>query len=238
MSDKVCKTDTVRTRSVNIPKTDALIWDTVVDTLSNSQIFKESFKKELLGTNVSYAVSKTEKRALEKEHKKRFKELQKIRTARSSALAQGLLDKKDIKDIQRIFDENERELKTKIEQISTQMSENEESKKWVDWVNKFGEKIDTLKSTELSLSEKKQFLEGVLDKIMVKTVDHDKHQFHLQFKLPYVNDDLEYDLVKGRKTNFRPKDGRKSQKLTLSNTDRRRKYLPADIKKKQMKSAN
>ena len=238
MSDKVCKTDTVRTRSVNIPKTDALIWDTVVDTLSNSQIFKESFKKELLGTNVSYAVSKTEKRALEKEHKKRFKELQKIRSARSSALAQGLLDKKDIKDIQRIFDENERELKTKIEQISTQMSENEESKKWVDWVNKFGEKIDTLKSTELSLSEKKEFLEGVLDKIMVKTVDHDKHQFHLQFKLPYVNDDLEYDLVKGRKTNFRPKDGRKSQKLTLSNTDRRRKSLPADIKKKQMKSAN
>ena len=133
------------------------------------------------------------KRALEKEHKKRFKELQKIRTARSSALAQGLLDKKDIKDIQRIFDENERELKTKIEQISTQMSENEESKKWVDWVNKFGEKIDTLKSTELSLSEKKQFLEGVLDKIMVKTVDHDKHQFHLQFKLPYVNDDLDAD---------------------------------------------
>lgn len=237
MNDKVCKTDTVRTRSVNIPKTDALIWDAVLDTLSNSHIFKESFKEEFLGTNVSHAVSKTEKRALEKQHKKRLEELQKIRSARSNALAQGLLDKKDIKDIQRIFDENEREIKTKIEQITAQMSNNEESRKWVDWVNKFGEKIDTLKNAELSLSEKKQFLEGVLDKIMVKTIDHDKHQFHIQFKLPYVNDDLEYDLVKGNKTNFRPKNGKKSLKVTLSNTDgRRRQFSHAHIKKKLTKS--
>ena len=146
MSDKICKTDTVRTRSVNIPKTDTLIWDTVIETLSNSHIFKESFKRELLGKNVSYALSKSEKRSLEKEYKKRLDELQQIRGARSSALAQGILDSKDIKDIQRIFDDNEREIKTKIEQISTQISDNEESRKWVDWVNKFGEKIDTLKS--------------------------------------------------------------------------------------------
>lgn len=232
MSGKICKTDTVRPRSINIPKTDDLIWTTVVETLSNSHLFKEGFKKELLGQNVTYAISQREKRSLEKEHKKVVSELQQIRSARSNALAQGLLDKKDIKDIQRIFDDTERDKQSKIEKINTQLNDNEQSRKWVDWVNMFSQKIESLKNAELSLDEKRHFLDGVLDKIIVKTVDHNEHEFNMHFKLPYVNDHLEFDLVKGKKKHYRPKDGEKDLKVFLNHTDGRRKLSPSKTKKK------
>jgi hypothetical protein len=43
---------------------------------------------------------------------------------------------------------------------------------------------------EFSTQERFDFLKGVIDRIVVKTLDKQSHQLEILFKIPYVNDQL------------------------------------------------
>ena len=77
-------------------------------------------------------------------------------------------------------------------------------------MKEFGKRIDDLRDPSLTIEEKKRFLEGVVDRIEVKSVDKQTHELKIGFTFPYVGD----TLVKETKMGKSPKTGVKGGSKT------------------------
>ena len=197
----------VRVKGLKIDQTDEFVWSLVIDTLSESHIFKEQFKKEMM-EGVTYSQSVKDSSGMEKLIKKNEKSLKDLKDARNTLIVNSAVDKRDIKDLLKKFDDKESGLKLEISNLKTSIKEMTKARKWVDWVGAFSEKIEDFKNADMTIEQKKDFLQGVLDRINVKTIDNQTHQFELKFKLPYVEDDLSFEVINGRKRNYTPIDGK------------------------------
>ena len=87
---------------------------------------------------------------------------------------------------------------------------------WVDWISKYGDDIS--KQFEKPTTE---LIEGIVDQIIVSLVigqtregkDTQRgHIFNIKFKLPIVNDGIEYKNDKKKSDGYSLKDGKKSVK--------------------------
>jgi site-specific DNA recombinase len=189
---KICQAkDGSRTRSVKISKADDIIWDGVVDCLSNSSLYKEFIKQSVLGVPTDVQVDPS---TLKSRLKKIDKDLERLRE--SSIKAQILSSIDDSVTSTATFNQQlsvvilEKEAERHgilkdLKNLSTQ-------KKWVDWLGDFKNHIDRLTSNDMSPKEKKRFLTGVVDEIVVTSVDTQAHQFDVHFRLPFVGSELSY----------------------------------------------
>lgn len=196
---KVCQAnDGSRTRSLKISKTDEIIWNGVVECLSNSSLYKEFIKQSVLGVpNGTEVDPKTLKGRL----KKIDKDLERLRE--SSIKAQILSSIDDAvtstaafnQQLSQVILEKEAERQGILKELKNLSSQ----KKWVDWLGDFKSHIDKLTSNDMSQKDKKRFLTGVIDEIVVTTVDTQTHQLDVHFRLPFVGSELSY-RDKGKKT--------------------------------------
>ena len=85
---------------------------------------------------------------------------------------------------------------------------------WVDWVEKFA---DNIKTSMKSLKKKKEFLDGVIDKIVINAeMGKDRngrevqvgHSFDVKFKLKIVNDKLIWNDEGDKSKGYNVKDGK------------------------------
>ena len=87
-------------------------------------------------------------------------------------------------------------------------------KEWVDWISKYGDDIqqDFKKPTT-------ELLNGLIDRISVSPVMGETrdgketqrgHIFNIKFKLPIVNDSIEYKNKQNKSEGYSLKDGKKS----------------------------
>ena len=89
---------------------------------------------------------------------------------------------------------------------------------WVDWVSKFTDEIDAnIRKKE----DRKDFLNGVVDKIVVNTVtglDRNEkevqsgHSFDIKFKMNIVDDKIIYEDESNKSLGYELKDGKKTLK--------------------------
>jgi len=205
-------------RNVRIDKTDEIVWNTVVDVISKSNLFRETVKTELLGES-SYKKSSTEIKKLKNRQKKLKKELDDVTESivnfESSVLI-GKRDKIEIEKIVKNLEKHRLKLEADIEEISLSLLDDQRQKNWVDWVKEFGSRIDKLNSPDLSVEDKKKFLEGVIDRILVTNNDVREHELKIEFRLPYVGDKLEYKDPKNKSKGYSIKKGHKSKKLLVN----------------------
>jgi hypothetical protein len=116
----------------------------------------------------------------------------------------------------------------------------ENQKEWVDWISKYGD--DTSKQFEKPTHD---LIEGIVDKFIVSLFlggtregkDTQRgHIFNIKFKLPIVNDGIEYKNDKKKSDGYSLKDGKKSTKtneLKVNNGNRyNHVYVEDDSKKK------
>ena len=181
-------------RNVRIDTTDEIVWNAVVDVISKSHTFKEIIKTELLGKN-SYKKSSFEIRKLENKQKKLKKEVNEVTSSIINFESSVLIGKRDKIEIERIIKNLEKhrlKLESDIEEISNSMSEDQQQKRWVDWVKAFGNHIAKLKDPDFSIDDRKKFLEGVINKIVVINNDVREHELKIEFRLPYSSDGFEY----------------------------------------------
>ena len=76
-------------------------------------------------------------------------------------------------------------LEVKIANLQLQLKGGNESRKWVNWLEDFGQFLDRKK--ELGEEEKKQYLTGLIEVINVKYDDkQNKNELSIQFQLPIV----------------------------------------------------
>ena len=178
-------------RNLKIGVTDELVWDTVIQTMSNSVLFKQGVKDEILSAN-STQTANSDIAAEQRKLRKVNKELKDVENAIVELETDRLLKKRSDREVTRILSNIENhyfELEKRRESIEGVINNTKQSLHWVDWVNEFSDKIEELKS-ETDMQVKKRFLEGLLENILVTSDDKQTHSITLNFKIPYVNDKL------------------------------------------------
>lgn len=226
--EKICVGDGFRIRSLKIEDTDKLVWDLVVKTLEKSHIFKEVFKKDTMKDKMTFGQQKFETNRIQKKIKSNEKTIIDIEDTINSNLVDGILDKQNeenFKSIIRKFEEKKRDLLSEIEDLKSQHYQFETTTKWINWIEEFKDRISDLRNTDLSVEEKKRFLEGIVDKIFVTTLDKQKHRLDIRFKSPYVDDGFEWSLKSKPKKGYKVINGSKSLQTDFVSDGRTKKKI-------------
>lgn len=212
-------------RSLNIPNTDRLVWDTVVKIHKNSSTLKEEVKRRILHEQgISYAKSGSEIKALHTKVAKLQKELLHAQEAQGSMEAKFLLGE----ITKKVYEFGVKITKGKIAEVEILLTNTElelkgsiENRKWVDWVKMFGEEVDSKEC--LTEEQKKLYLFGLIEKITVLYLSEtNEHQLNIKFHLPIVNDGLKWNNPQIKSLGYKVKKGKKEtavmvkKKLKLS----------------------
>mgnify|MGYP003564740684 FL=1 len=202
-------------RNIRIDTTDHLVWNTVLDVLSESHTFKESIKLEMLDKK-SYQLNRTEQKRKTAQLKKLKKELDQITESivniETSALV-GRRNRDEINAIINRLEEHRLSVEAQHTQTQAELFEVKNQQKWVDWLSEFATRLRTLRQDELDIETKKRFLQGVLDKITIKSVDKTTHELDLHFRLPYVGDELIHMKQSSSGPQYRIKPGTKTKTI-------------------------
>ncbi len=211
-------------RSLNIPETDRLVWDSVIETHKNSSILKEEVKWKILEeSGAPITKSEAELKTLERQ----IKHLQKVLLQAKESQAELLLNNASGKVKAEIYkialersDEEIHNLEVKIANIQLQLKGGNESKKWVDWLKIFGQNLDSKK--ELSEDQKKQYLTGLIEVIKVKyDQKKNEHELSIQFQLPIVGDGIQWKNPAKKKEGYKIRKGKQISTVVVKKKDPR-----------------
>ena len=126
--------------------------------------------------------------------------------------------------------------KDQIEQTRIRTKNLGDEKSWLDWIGKYGDDL-TLKK-DLRKEDKKEYLEGLLDRIEVgldnKTNDHTLKVF---FRMGLVGDGIEYVDPNRKGAGYKVIEGKKSTSVVISHEETKRIQQEARItgRKEQVK---
>ena len=111
------------------------------------------------------------------------------------------------------------ELLSENEELTELLYSSKRNTKWVEWVDQFGDKIKDLRNSEMDVLEKRKFLEGLVEKIVVLTKDKQTHSLEIQFLSPFVGDELIWNEIGKPKKGYVIKEGEKNILTYLQNED-------------------
>ena len=207
-------------RSLNIPITDKFVWDTVIDTVSNSSILKEGFKGEVLKSK--FKGDKENERLLRNQKtksKRLMKQLKLVQSSIAEVETKNLLNEYDDAEIYAGIKSNLvaelKKVKDDIEQTRIAIKELGNQNKWLDWIEKYGD--DLRLKNDLSKEDKKDYLEGLIEKIGVR-LDKETNDHHLtiNFQMGLVGDRIEY-VDQGHKSDgYEVIEGDKGEDMVIS----------------------
>ncbi len=210
----------INKKSLQMDSFNKYVLDFVKDKVSKSHLLKENFKKEVMQEQFERRnnIQETE-RNLERKIQKLQKEIENI----EDNIVELEIDKgmgvKDSNVVDKILSRYGEELenrRTLLVETEKQIDDLGQDKKWLDWVQKYGETLELNTSNE---KKQKDFLHGVLEKIVVKSsygLDRDGkkkiqngHTIDFHFKMKIVDDSLEveegtkpkkYRVIEGKNT--------------------------------------
>lgn len=180
-------------RNLRLVETDELVWENMVEVLSQSHLFKEEIKRETLGgrtlnkQTVDAKKIKSQINSIKKDITSLEASLVSVNT---NALIGDLTKEQALEVIQGV---NQRigSKKSQLSSLEQQLTEETEGRKWIDWVSRFSNTIEKLQDADaLTLEEKKEFLNGIIEKVEVTGVGKNLHSFDIHFRLPYVGDEF------------------------------------------------
>ena len=214
-----------RARSILIDDSDNMIWDSVIKTVSESNLFKEQFKIDVMGEVPSFSGSSDQRKLIQKQIKKLDEKIKMIKDSQNTIYVKGIIDKddKDLKSIQKKFEEERLKIETLKEDLMESLSQNQKNQKWYNLIQEFKDKIDNLKTEEMTLEDKKKFLDGVIDKIVVRTMDKRSHQLEIIFQSPIVGDKLKWNEKGNPKKGYQIIKGKNGSSIEMDSSDKRQK---------------
>ena len=218
------------TRTMNMDQTDQLIIDRIKKVVGDSSLLKEKFKNEILNKkSIDSKQISQDKKNLEKTIKGLDKQLDTTIQSISVNEVNKMLKKIDNKryqGISKVLEEELVNLEEKKKSLVQEIDDLDNQKVWVDWISKYGDDIN--KRFQKPTTE---LLEGIVDKIIVSPVMGETregkdtqrgHIFNIKFKLPIVNDGIEYKNENKKSNGYSLKDGSKESILDLDVTNRGR----------------
>jgi len=197
-------------RYLNLEKTDLVVWETVLEVVEKSHLFRELTKNELLPTKEQQKEGLVEQGKIQTKIRKLDKEIGTIQKAIVNQETQKVLvGSKNIDLVIKQLEQQRIELEKNKEQLTLQINSLSENQKWVDWYLHFGKKIKSLRNEDIPVEEKRKFLEGVVENIVVLEKSTQEHQLMIQFREPYVDDKLIWKEPKNKKKGYTLKKGKK-----------------------------
>ena len=198
-------------RSLNIPITDKLVSDLIMDTVSNSSLLKEKFKNKVLHPKFKDDAENEKLLNIQKNRTKRLKrQIKELQITLGDVETDKLLNKYDEVVYQRVKANLVAEIKSKkdaLEQTRIRTKELGNQKKWLDWLGDYGEDLTLI--GDAPKEDKKKYLQDLVDKIEVR-LDEETNDHHLKvfFQLGLVGDGIQdaetdksagYTVVEGGK---------------------------------------
>ncbi len=205
-------------RYLKIEETDNLVWNTVVDVISKSHLFKEEIKKQVLGDQ-SLSSQKEELRKLKNKQKKIQTEINDVNNSIINLETDVILKRRNSNELQVILknvEEVRQTLESDKEELDRKISSIVNRTKWVDWISDFGERIN--KISDFTTEEKYKFLKGIVERIQVKTLDTQSHELKFHFLVPYVNDTFMFKDNDNKKKGYIVKNGDKELIVPLDSS--------------------
>ena len=202
-------------RSVNIHLLDDFIVTKVRETLSDSHLLKETFKREVLRQKQVGQEDSWEYERLIRVEKTRRTHLQKQVEQYRSSLADietnilvGDIDDKELSEqIKGKVIEKFKDAKEKLETSRRKIIELEQENAWIDWLSQHHERF--LEWDKFSKEELQDALNKFVDRILVRfDVEKNEHIITIKFKLPLVDDSIKYNDPDDKGKSYRVKDGR------------------------------
>ncbi len=213
-------------RAMNIPLTDKLVFDTVVNLHKNSSILKEEVKKRVYAEHgIKTITTADEIKGFERQLRKYETLFQNIQESIGNLEANRILKRLDDKAyktaVQRMNDEADR-LKNEITNLRRKLLGEAEKKQWVDWVKDFGQEIDEKKN--LTDVQRQQYLKGLIEKIEAKfNAETRDHELTLYFNHPIVGDGIKWNDSKKKTSGYRVLEGSKTTEIRVEKRDGRGK---------------
>jgi len=204
-------------RYLKIEETDKLVWETVVNVLSKSHIFKEEIRSQVFGSSPSYDNHQEELKNLKRKLKKIDTEVKDVTNSIVNLETDRILKRRNSNEIKSIIENIESvrlELESQRENLKQEIYSIENRSTWIDWIGEFGSRINEI--SEFTSLEKNKFLKGVINKILVTTKDTQTHELELTFKIPYVEDSLVYKDKENKKLGYDLRNGKRNITLPLN----------------------
>ena len=164
-------------RSLQLEDTERLIWQTVIDVLTNSTAMKGKIDE-------TYPIGKS-KSAVELEIAKEEKELQNIESGFARLESNRILNRLTIEQytlIRSQLDSEQIRINAKLEQLQDELHNQTNRKNWLKTVRDLQRQL----SSESTPEKKRDFLLTVLSSIDVFLVDPRTHRVQLNFRVPLV----------------------------------------------------
>ncbi len=196
-------------RYLRIKETDNLIWNAVIDTLTQSNLYKETFKTELLETSENYQKQSDRLKTLRRKKKKIELEVSDLSDTIVRLETDKILKQRSPDEIDKIIKNVEKHqsiVQRDLQEINVSIDGVAQSRKWVNWVNKFSKKFENLSG--LTDLERKQFLQEIISEVSVETLDTQIHRLQIRFLTPIVDDDLVWKDKKDKKLGYELVEGK------------------------------
>jgi len=210
-------------RTLRMEETNDLIWETVVDTLEVSNLYRETVKNALLPTKKK----KEENAKIEKSNTERIrklkKELEKITDVIIKQKTTRLLveNTKHVDAVISELEKKELNTRSRIEDLQGQIDSNNRQDKWTDWYQSFGTRIQHLRESNLTDKEKNEFLIGIIESVKVSEKDEITHNLVITFREPYVDDKLIWINEKKKSLGYNLKNGKKIKRINNVNISKK-----------------
>ena len=196
--------------SVKIDEMDASVMEAIVGVLSESSLFKEEVKTQVLGKKRTHELNKDLQDSLTKQIKNTRKELdlvdEQIQNLNVENLV-GLKSSKDIKQVIQKVEDYRTDLEDKLSQQERDYERARGESEWVDWVEEFGQRLTDILEEQTPVEDRKRFVEGIVDRITVSFLDKHTVSVDIELNYPYVGDSLVYKDPKNRRKGYRIRDG-------------------------------
>lgn len=188
------------TRSLNLPETDEVAWNAVIDVMSKSVILKEQVKSKTFEEFGKARLDDSQLNATKLKIKALQKQVTKLNEALALVETNRILERVSAEQyplIKANITDERTSVEAEIEQLQDKVDGVARHKKWVDWVGTFQKQIADHK--KFTPQQKRSFLEGMLAGVDVRLMDTKTHQLTINFQLPIVNDSMKYK-TKGKKS--------------------------------------
>lgn len=182
-------------RSMNINKTDELVWRTVQDMHLKSSLLKEEVKRQVLEKQgLGGPTPAAELRRLHTRLKKLQREAQIVSEALGNLESQHLLRKIDgapYEAAKRRTQEARLNVDQEIAEINLRLETATQRKKWINWLDAFGQSVSS--TAEFSDEQRRTYIHGVVQRIdACWDANKKEHMLNIRFRLPIVGDGLKW----------------------------------------------
>lgn len=226
-------------KSINIKNTDDLVWNTLIEILSNSHIIKENFKKEMLEVKLNDNLEKdVELLELKKEKnsiQKKLKSFEVREKDNREWYLSGEIESSQFEEHKKVIKNSKDLLFKELDSLNIKISSVENTNQWINWLEKHTGWINEVKK-KYTIKEKIEIVRTYIEKI---DVNFDKklnqHKLKIQLKLPIVHDKYVIDKSKSKVRKYKILNGTNyiEKVVEKSKVGRKKSEKPPNIEGKK-----